>query len=168
MARPKAAPQHATTRTTVHQRGRRRRSTSAPGEDETLYHDFFENANDACAVFTPEGVILAVNRGAERLLGWSRDELRGQHVRKVATPATVALAEERGRRFLAGDKPPSSLFEAELIRKDGTTVRVEARTRAVRDATGAVIRYQGIYRDLTERLQMQEELRTSRERYQLL
>ncbi|MGE0683798.1 MAG: PAS domain S-box protein [Candidatus Binatia bacterium] len=133
-----------------------------------MYRDFFENANDACAVFTPDGVILAVNRGAERLLGWSREELIGQHVRKVATPETVTLAEERSRRFLAGDKPPSSLFEAELIRNDGTTVRVEARTRAIRDAAGAVIRYQGIYRDLTERLQMQEELRASRERYQLL
>jgi PAS domain S-box-containing protein len=113
-------------------------------------------------------VILAVNRGAERLLGWSREELIGQHVRKVATPATVALAEERNRRFLAGDKPTTSLFEAELIRKDGTTVHVEARTRAIRDATGTVIGYQGIYRDLTERVQMQEALRDSQARYHSL
>lgn len=168
MAKPKAAPRHAPVRATAHQRDRRRRTTSSPGDHETLYRDFFENANDACAVFTPDGVILAVNRCAERLLGWSRKELIGQHVRKVATPATVALAEERSRRFLAGDKPPSSLFEAELLRKDGTTVRVEARTRAIRDAAGAVMRYQGIYRDLTERGHMQEALRASQERYQLL
>lgn len=167
MARPKAASRHTPNRKTAHQPDRRR-TTSSSGENETLYRDFFENANDACALFTPDGVILAVNGGAERLLGWSREELIGHHVRKVATPATVALAEERSRRFLAGDKPASSLFEAELIRKDGATVWVEARTRAVRDAAGAVIRYQGIFRDLTERVQMQEELRASRERYQSL
>ena len=168
MARPKAGPRHAPIRATIHRRDRRRPTTSSPGENETLYRDFFEHANDACAVFTPDGVILAINGGAERLLGWSREELRGQHVRKVATPATVALAEERSRRFLAGDKPTSSLFEAELIRKDGAPVRVEARTRAIRDAAGHVMRYQGIFRDLTERQQMQDDLRASQERAQVL
>ena len=75
MAKPKAAPRHAPVRATAHRRDRRRRTTSLPGDNETLYRDFFENANDACAVFTPDGVILAVNGGAERLLGWSREEL---------------------------------------------------------------------------------------------
>ena len=168
MARSKAAPRHAPIRATAHRRDTRPRTTSSPGDNDTRYRDFFENANDACAVFTLDGVILAVNGGAERLLGWSRDELLGQHVRKVATPATVALAEERSRRFLAGDKPTTSLFEADLIRRDGTTVRVEARTRAMRDPTGAVVGYQGIYRDLTERVQMQEALRDSQARYQSL
>ncbi len=55
MATPKAEPRRASTGMTAHQRDRRRRTASTPGENETLYHDFFENANDACAVFTPEG-----------------------------------------------------------------------------------------------------------------
>src|SRR5262245_7785702 len=70
-----------------------------PLDSETLYQDIFENANDAIALFSLDGVITAVNRGAERLLGWAREELIGQPVSKVATPAAVALAEERSRRF---------------------------------------------------------------------
>jgi PAS domain S-box-containing protein len=48
-------------------------SSGLPGD----HREFFEHANDACAVFTPDGIILAVNGGAERLLGWSRAELIG-------------------------------------------------------------------------------------------
>ena len=63
-----------------------------PLDSETLYQDIFENANDAIALFSLDGVITAVNRGAERLLGWAREELIGQPVSKVATPAAVASA----------------------------------------------------------------------------
>lgn len=143
----------------------RKRATPAFWESATLYREVFENANDAIALFDLRGTILKVNRGAERLLGWSRAELSGQHVRKVATPATVALAEDRHRRFRAGEKLSSSIFEAELIRKDGSTVAVEARTRAIRDAAGTLIGYQGIYRDLSERKRAEEAVRQSEERY---
>jgi PAS domain-containing protein len=63
-------------------------------------------------------------------------------------------------------RQPLLLFEAELIRKDGTTVRVEARTRAWR--RGRRGHSVSGHLPTTERLQMQEELRASRERYQLL
>src|SRR5262245_11554156 len=56
-------------------------------DSENLYRDIFENANDAIALFSLDGIITTVNRGAERLLGWSREELIGQHIRKVATSA---------------------------------------------------------------------------------
>jgi PAS domain S-box-containing protein len=129
------------------------------------YRKFFENANDACALFALDGTITAVNRGAERLLGYARAELIGQHVRTVATPASVALAEDRARRFFAGEKLPSSVFAAELVRKDGSIVPVEARTRVIRDRAGRPVGFQGIYRDLTERTRLQEALRRSEARY---
>lgn len=104
-----------------------------------------------------------MNRGAEVLLGWSREEMIGQHVRKVATPASVALAEDRIRRFLAGEKLPPT-FEADLIRKDGGLVPVEAWTRVIRDPRGKLSGFHGIYRDITERKRAEEQFH----RYQLL
>jgi two-component system sensor histidine kinase ResE len=91
------------------------------------------------------------------MLGWSREELIGQHVRKVATPASVALADERARRFLTGEKLPSSTFEADLVRKDGSVVPVEARTRAIRDKEGTPIGFQGIYRDISARKALERQ-----------
>jgi PAS domain S-box-containing protein len=140
----------------------RKRVEEALRASEERYRSLFETANDAIATFTLDGVITAVNRGAEGLLGWARAELIGQHVRRVATPASVAQAEERARRWRAGEKLPST-FEAELIRKDGSVVPVEARTRHMRAPDGTVVGYQGIYRDITARKRAEQELRRAKE-----
>jgi PAS domain S-box-containing protein len=136
----------------------RKRMEKALRESEERHRHLFENANDALATFTLDGTITAVNRAAEQLIGWSRAELIGQHVNKVATPASVALAEERAQHFLAGKRLPSSMFEAELVHKDGSIVAVEARTNAIRNAAGKPIGFQGIYRDITERRRTEEAL----------
>jgi PAS domain S-box-containing protein len=140
----------------------RKRVEEALRTSEARYRSLFETANDAIATFTLDGVITAVNRGAERLLGWARAELIGQHVRRVATPGSVALAEDRARQWRAGEKL-RSMFEAELIRKDGSVVPVEARTRHMRAPDGTVVGYQGIYRDVTERKRTEQELRQAKE-----
>ena len=146
----------------------RRRGEEALRESEERYRNLFENANDAIATITLDGTITGVNRAAELLLGWSREEMIGQPAPRFATPASMALAEERTRRFLAGEKLPSSMFEAELVRKDGSIVPVEVRTRAIRAHTGQPIGFQGIYRDITERRRAQEALRRSENRLALI
>ena len=118
-------------------------------ESERRYHNLFENANDAIATLSRDGKITSVNRGAERMLGWPRSELIGEHYSKIVTPASVTVVEERTRRYFAGNKPSSSTFEAELVHKDGSVVLVEARTRAIHDRDGTLIGFQGIYRDIT-------------------
>jgi|GEM_PF-2594418 len=134
-----------------------KRVEEALRESEERYRSLFENANDAIATFTLDNVITSVNRGAERLLGWSRDELIGQPAGKVASASTTVLIEERTRRFLAGDKPASSTFEAELIHKDGRLIPAEARTRAVRDREGRPIGFQGIYRDISAKKALERQ-----------
>src|SRR5262245_35681640 len=59
----------------------------APDRD-THYQDLFEHTTDAVVLFTLDGRIEAVNRGAERLLGWAREELLGHPLRQIATPAS--------------------------------------------------------------------------------
>src|SRR5262245_21483497 len=85
----------------------RQRMEDAVRASEERYRALFENANDALVTFTLEGIVTSVNRGLEATLGWSRQELIGQHYRKFVTPASVAIGEERTRRFLAGERLPS-------------------------------------------------------------
>ncbi len=82
-----------------------------------------ENANDGIVTFTLEGTVTSVNRGLEAMLRWPRDELIGQHYRKFVSPAGVSLGEERTRRFLLGERVPS-IFEAEMVRKDGSVAAI--------------------------------------------
>lgn len=150
--------------TTQPPRSSRHTAQAIPHRD-AHYRELFENANDAIALFTLDGVIEEINRGAERLLGWAREELVGQPLHTIATPASVAVAEERTQRFLAGEKLPSSIFPLDFVHKDGHVIPVEARTRVIRDAAGKPLRFQGIFRDLTEGQRMQEALAQSEERY---
>ncbi len=47
-------------------------------ESEQSYRDLFNNASDAIFVHTSEGVILDVNKGAENMLGYSRETFIGK------------------------------------------------------------------------------------------
>lgn len=123
---------------------------------EERYRNLFENANDAMVTFSMDGVVTSVNRGLEAMLGWSREELIGQHYRKFVPPNSAAIGEERTRRFLAGEHLPS-IFEAEQLHKDGSLVPVEVRTRAIRDKHGAPIGFQGIYRDISARKALERQ-----------
>ena len=138
-------------------------SSAALLNSNERFQELVENANDAIALLSPDGIIEFINRGAERLLGWTREELLGSHMQKVVTPATVRLIEERTARFLAGERLPS-IFEAELVHKDGSVVPVEARARVIRNEAGQVIGYQGVYRDVRDRKQAEQRLR-EREAY---
>jgi PAS domain S-box-containing protein len=139
------------------------KETSPLLDSADRFRELVENANDAIALVSSAGIIEFVNRGAEKLLGWTRKELRGSPIRKVVTPATLRLVEERTTRFSAGERL-SSIFDAELLHKNGTVVPVEARARVIRDDAGQVIGYQGVYRDVSERKRAEQTLR-EREAY---
>lgn len=70
-------------------------------QSEERYRQLFESANDAIMSLTLDGIITAVNRGAEVLLGWSREEQVGRHYREFLTPPSVTFTEERARRIIA-------------------------------------------------------------------
>jgi PAS domain S-box-containing protein len=139
-----------------------RRIETSLRESETYYHNLFDKDNDVHLAFTLDGTIINVNREAERILGWPRQELLGQTFHKIAPPASVALAVDLIRRALAGEQINASV-EVELVRRDGSVFPVEARSRFLRDSEGKPIGFQAIYRDLTERKQAEEALRAAKE-----
>ncbi len=60
------------------------------------------------------------------------------------------------------------MFDVEQIRKDGTRIFVESSAFPIRNEKGEIIGFRGVGRDITERLQMEEALRQSEERYRTI
>jgi len=141
-----------------------RRQVAELRERAEHLQSLFDDANDAIMSLTLDGIFTAVNGGAGALLGWSREELLGHHFRDFLTPASRAFTEERTRRLQAGEKV-SSIYEADFVCKDGSTVAVEARSRFVRDRAGHPTGIVAIHRDITERKRMEEALRRAEEQY---
>src|SRR6195952_13945 len=115
----------------------------------------------------PEGHIMSWNSGAQKLKGWRRDEILGQHFSIFYPPDAVAsgwpqeelrLARARGR------------FEDEgwRVRKDGTRFWANVVITALYGPMGELSGFAKITRDLTERRLHEEELRVSEERFRLL
>lgn len=129
---------------------KQRRTEETLRASEEFYRNLVENANDGIATISLDGTLTSVNRGFELMLGRMREEIVGKHYSTILSISSLGLIEDRIRRFQAGEKLPS-LCELELLHHNGSAIRVEARTRAIADKSGAAIGFQGVYRDISKR-----------------
>ena len=135
--------------------------------DEERFRDLFENANDVFYTLDLEGRITGLNRRAEVVLGYTREEAIGKSAADIVPPEYRPLMQEALRQKLAGGVSPI-VYEIGMIRKDGNPVRLEVSSRLiVRD--GVPVGVQGVARDITDRkraeqavLEREAELRATR------
>ncbi len=134
---------------------------------EERHRTILENMQEAYFENDLNGYITFVNDTVCRHLGYSREEL-------IGTRSTV-FQDEAGRKKtyeayhnLYKTGTPIKILESEMIRKDGSRGIYELSVDLIRDAGGAPIGYRGVSRDVTERKQMEKELRASEERYRTI
>ena len=89
------------------------------------------------------------NPAAERIFGWTEDEMLGRDGLPMAPPANRAESEEMFERVRAGQ----SINDYETVRQrnDGTLVAVSIAAAPVRDGSGRVVSNMVAYTDITER-----------------
>jgi len=122
---------------------------------EARYKEAFENAADVIFITDLDGVISEVNRAAEAITGYAREELLGQHFTKIVAPEHLALmAQVRDQKF---DGKTNTVYEMNVLTKQMARVPVEVNTRLIYE-NGRPIATQGIVRDLRERKHLEEEL----------
>ena len=131
---------------------------------EERYRDLFENANDVIFLHDLQGKVVAVNRAAEYLTGYSRAEILGADFAILLAPEAREAMQDSVRAHLGGS--PTQHYELPIVSKFGTRRFLEVSTRIIY-RRGQPIAIQGIGRDVTERKQSQQRLIESARELQL-
>ena len=105
--------------------------------------------DDALFQLDPNGLISSWNVGAERLLGYTEQEIIGQAFERIFTPVDVAAGSPQTEMENAR-KSGTSLDERWHIRKDGSIFFANGVLTAIRDSSGQLRGFSKIMRDITE------------------
>lgn len=125
-------------------------------ESERQYRSLFENSLDTIFTVDTKGNFTSINRAAETLTGYTREELIGKSYREF-------VDEKLGRiiyRFfddLYRTGVPKSGTRLEIKTKNGEARIVEGFANLIRNG-GEIVGFQGTLRDVTERTKLEQQL----------
>ena len=113
-------------------------------------------AEDAIIGKDLHGVITSWNRGAEKIFGYTPQEVIGKSINLLLPPERSDEESDILRRILKGEQV--SHFETERICKDGKRIDISATVSPIFDLGGKVIGASKIARDITSQKKIQQEL----------
>ena len=134
---------------------------------EERFRGTFENAAVGIAHRDATGRFLRVNEKFCAIVGYSREELLQKTMRDITHPDDLAASIDAFTALWQGESPTFGL-EKRYVRKDGSLVWGELFASLQRDAAGKPAYDIGIVNDISERKQLEEELRASEERRRLI
>jgi len=126
-------------------------------ESEEHYRTMVESAHDMVAIVGEDYRLKYVNKKAEELTAYSREELKGMDFRDLLDKGTRRLVLNMLRKKRRGKRVPLR-YEFEIIRKDGDKRRAESSSSNLTDANGSMNTIAYI-KDITERKQYEEALK---------
>jgi PAS domain S-box-containing protein len=113
-----------------------------------------ESSEDAILAFTPAGMILTWNRGAEAAFGHSAGDAIGEHLSILLAPERLPLLPNFTERILRGNAIPQR--ESVCLHKDGRRIHVSVTGSPIRNAAGEVAAISVILRDISERREAEQ------------
>src|SRR5919205_319437 len=107
-----------------------------------------EAADDAIVSKTLEGIITSWNKGAERIFGYTADEVIGKSITIIIPPDHLDKEPAILARLRAGERIEH--YETVRMRKDGTRLDISLTVSPIKGPGGEIVGASKIARDVTE------------------
>ena len=116
-----------------------------------------ESSDDAIISKNLQGTILSWNRGAERIFGYTADEVIGKHISMLAVPERVDEIPNIIERIARGDRVDHYITRRQA--KDGRVLSISLTVSPIRGGDGVIIGASKVARDITHAERTQQALR---------
>lgn len=129
-------------------------------DSERRYRLLAENVRDMIITLGFDGRVMWVSPSIRGLLGYAQEDWIGGSIEEIFGYPSAQTYKETLKRYLTPDTtasmPPT--LEAELARKDGSTVWTETSLSPLTDGEGHRTGLVGVVRDISDRKRIQDDL----------
>ncbi len=134
---------------------------------EEKYKTILNNIEDGYFEVDLAGNLTFFNDTLAKLFGYPADQLMGMNNREYTDEANAKKLYKMFSRIYTTGQPARNV-EWQLTKLDSSQAFIETSASLIKDINGEAIGFRGVTRDITERKQMDETIRTSEEHYRLL
>lgn len=122
-----------------------------------IFANIVESSDDAIITKSFDGTILSWNNGAERIYGYSADEITGKSISILESDIFKGETKRLIEKIKEGERIRH--YETLRLRKDNSLINVSITLSPVFDTSGELVAISTIARDITERKRAEEELK---------
>jgi PAS domain S-box-containing protein len=144
----------------------RKRAEEAMRISEARYQAIVEDQTEFINRYTSDGVITFVNEAYARLHNMTPEDLIGKKHSDFIPKASVEEIKKLTKQITP--ETPVITSESQFVTEEGKVIWLQWRDRAIFDEKGQILEYQGVGRDITERVRVEEALKESEEKFRTL
>ncbi len=122
-----------------------------------------ESSDDAIVSKDLNGIVTSWNKGAERIFGYSADEMIGQSILKLIPQEYHHEEQDILERLRSGQRIDH--FETIRAHKNGRRINVSITVSPIRDQRNRIVGASKVARDVTEQRRAMDQLRESEEKF---
>jgi PAS domain S-box-containing protein len=140
----------------------RNQAERAREQSENNYQLLAENVHDIIWISNLDFRFTYISPSVNRVLGIHPDDVTGQSLETVLSPATLeaaktVLQKDRMPKGSGQDDETVRTIDVEIHRKDGATIRAETKISLLYDFKGMLTGLMGVTRDITEKRKLQQQ-----------
>lgn len=143
----------------------RTQSKTALQRAEEKFRSIFENSVEGIFQTTPDGHYISANPSLVRIYGY--DSPKEMMAKMTDIQHQLYVDPNRRNDFIRimQEKGLVTDFESQIFRKDKSVIWISENARAVRDARGHILYFEGMVEDITARKRAEDEVRFSEKRF---